>query len=195
MGARAGLTADKVTEAAARLADDIGFENITVSALARHFGVKDASLYSHVKSVREIRIRVAMLAAREFGDLLSAAVAGRAGLDALRAFAHSYREYALTHPGRYAAHRMRLPPEFVAGSTAHRRIIETVSALLRGYPLAEPDTTDAVRLLRSALHGFTDLEAAGDFGHPRAVQASWERAVDALHFTLEHWASAGRPAG
>ncbi len=47
--ARAGLTPERLTRAAAELADEVGFGNVTVSALARRFGVKDASLYSHVK--------------------------------------------------------------------------------------------------------------------------------------------------
>ncbi len=51
--ARAGLTADRVVEAAADLADEVGFENVTLSALARRFGVKDASRDSrHVKNLR-----------------------------------------------------------------------------------------------------------------------------------------------
>ncbi|WP_329169119.1 TetR-like C-terminal domain-containing protein [Streptomyces sp. NBC_01267] len=32
------------------------------------------------------------------------------------AFADAYREFALAHPGRYAATQMQLPPEAVAGS-------------------------------------------------------------------------------
>lgn len=60
---RAGLTTDRVVEAAADLADSIGLDKVTVSALARGFGVKDASLYSHVRSVQDLRTRVALLAA------------------------------------------------------------------------------------------------------------------------------------
>ncbi len=61
--------------------------------------------------------------------------------------------------------------------------------MLRAYGLAEPDLTDAVRLLRSTFHGFVALEAAGGFAHRRPAQASWNRALDALHTLLEHWPS------
>ncbi|WP_283136316.1 TetR/AcrR family transcriptional regulator [Rhizohabitans arisaemae] len=184
--ARAGLTADRVTEAAAELADDVGFEQVTVSALARSLGVRDASLYSHVKSLQDLRIRVALLAARELADRVTTAVAGRAGKDALAAFAHAYREYALTHPGRYAAMLVRLDPA-VAESSGHARGVETTYAVLRAYGLAEPDATDAARLLRSAFHGFISVEAGGGFNHPRDLQASWEQAIEALHIALERW--------
>ncbi len=66
--ARAGLTADRVVSAAADLADEVGFENVSLSALARRFGVKDASLYSHVRNLQDLRTRVAFLAGGELID-------------------------------------------------------------------------------------------------------------------------------
>lgn len=54
--ARAGITVDKLVEAGARLADETGFELLTGAALARHFDVKLASLYSHIPSLSLIHI-------------------------------------------------------------------------------------------------------------------------------------------
>ncbi|MGW7042565.1 TetR/AcrR family transcriptional regulator [Streptomyces avermitilis] len=185
--ARVGLTVDRVVEAAADLADEVGFENVTVSALARQFGVKDASLYSHVKSVQDLRTRVALLAGEEMIDRIAAAVAGRSGKDALAAFADAYREYALERPGRYAATQIRIDQTLAAASRAFHRTAEITYGMLRAYGLEEPDLTDAVRLLRSTFHGYCALEAAGGFGAPRDIRASWQRTIDALHALLEHW--------
>jgi AcrR family transcriptional regulator len=185
--ARAGLTADRVVAAAADLADEVGFENVSLSALARGFGVKDASLYSHVRNLQDLRTRVAFLAGGELIDRIAVAVAGRAGRDALAAFADAYRAYALEHPGRYAATQIRIDQALVADSPALRRTAEITYGMLRAYGLEEPDLTDAVRLLRSTFHGYCALESSGGFGAPRDVQRSWERAVDALHVALTHW--------
>ncbi|MEW2448153.1 TetR-like C-terminal domain-containing protein [Streptomyces parvulus] len=187
---RAGLTTDRVVAAAADLADARGFESVTVSALARHFGVRDASLYTHVRNLQDLRVRVALLAGGELIDEIAAAVAGRAGKDALAAFANAYRAYALRHPGRYAATQIRMDQSLVADSPALRRTAEITHGMLRAYGLTEPGLTDAVRLLRATFHGFCALEATGGFGAPRAVQASWDRAVDALHVALENWPGA-----
>ncbi|MFB9240042.1 TetR/AcrR family transcriptional regulator [Plantactinospora siamensis] len=193
--ARAGITAERLTGAAADLADEIGFDNVTVSGLARRFGVADASLYSHVRNLRELRTRVAVRAARDFADVLAPAVAGRSGRAALAAFADAYRGFALAHPGRYAATNLQLPPEVVADSPGHLQLIEYTAAMLRGFPLAEPDRTDAVRLLRSTFHGFVAIEAANGFGHPREVATSWRRAIGALGHLLEHWPGADETEG
>ncbi|MGK9461927.1 TetR/AcrR family transcriptional regulator [Streptomyces sp. G6] len=188
---RAGLTTDRVVAAAADLADASGFENVTVSALARHFGVKDASLYTHVRNLQNLRVRVALLAGGELIDEIAAAVAGRAGKEALAAFAGAYRSYALRHPGRYAATQIRVDQSLVADSPALRRTAEITHGMLRAYGLTEPDLTDAVRLLRSTFHGYCALEATGGFGAPRDVRASWDKAVEALHVALTHWPREG----
>jgi AcrR family transcriptional regulator len=185
--ARAGITADRLTQAAAELADEVGFDNVTVSALARHFGVKDASLYSHIRNAQDLRTRVAVRSLAELADQVGAAVAGRAGKEALRAFADAYRGYARQHPGRYAATQVALDPDTAATSAAGRHA-ELTRAVLRGYDLWEPDQTDAVRLLHSTFHGYVSLEQAGAFhSHPRGVEASWTRAVDALDSLLRAW--------
>ncbi|QTR04189.1 WHG domain-containing protein [Saccharothrix algeriensis] len=189
--ARAGVTVERLTRAAADLADEVGFGNVTVSALARGFGVTDASLYSHVRNVRELKVRVAVLALAELADRVAAALAGRAGKDALVAFANAYRDYAREHPGRYAALQVELDAETLAASAA-RRHAEMTRAILRGYRLAEPDQTDAVRLLHSAFHGYVSLEATGGFSHrPRGSDTSWSRTLDALDALLRN----GPPAG
>ncbi|MET8634066.1 TetR/AcrR family transcriptional regulator [Streptomyces sp. NPDC004096] len=185
--ARAGLSAERLVAAAAELADEVGYDNVTMSALARRFGVKDASLYSHIRNMQDLRIRLALFAGGEMIDHIAVAVAGRAGRDALTAFADAYRAYARRHPGRYAATQIRIDPSLVPDSPAMRRTAEITYGMLRAYGLDEPDLTDAVRLLRSTFHGFCMLEATGGFGAPRDVETSWAKAVDALHGALEHW--------
>ncbi|MER7734785.1 WHG domain-containing protein [Streptomyces erythrochromogenes] len=187
--ARAGLTAERVTVAGAGLADEVGLDRVTMSQVARRLGVKDASLYAHVRNLEDLRGRIALLAADEKTIRIAEATSGRAGREALVAFADAWREYAHAHPGRYAATQapIRIDPELAANAAGPRRAVELTYGMLRGYGLAEPDLTDAVRLLRSTFHGFVALEAAGGFAHQRSPQQSWIRALDALHTLLEHW--------
>ncbi|MET9499293.1 TetR-like C-terminal domain-containing protein [Streptomyces sp. NPDC006552] len=192
--ARAGLTTERVVAAAADLADAVGFEHVTVAALARGFGVKDASLYAHVRNVSALREQVAILAGLDLADRIAQALAGRAGRDALVAFADAYRAFALAHPGRYAAtQQQELDPSVYATHPRLRSNLTCTYALLQGYGLAEPELTDAGRLLRSTFHGFVSIELAGGFRHRREAGASWEQAVQALHIALVNWP--GQPPG
>lgn len=185
--ARAGLTAERLTQAGAELADEVGFDQVTVSALARRFDVKVASLYSHLKSSQDLKTRIALLALEELADRAADALAGRSGKDALTAFANVYRDYAHEHPGRFDAARFRLAPEAAAAGAGGRHA-QMTRAILRGYDLSEPDRTHAVRLLGSVFHGYVSLELAGGFSHSAPdSQESWSRALDALDALLRNW--------
>ncbi|MFG2377797.1 TetR/AcrR family transcriptional regulator [Streptomyces sp. NPDC048504] len=187
--ARAGLTPERLTLAGAELADEVGFDQVTVSALARRFDVKVASLYSHLKNSQELKTRIALFALEELADRVSDAVAGRAGKDALTAFADAYRDYAREHPGRYAAARLRLDPETAAASAGVRHS-QMTRAILRGYDLAEPDQTHAVRMLGGVFHGYVSLELAGGFDHSAPdARESWAWIVDSLDALLRNRAA------
>ncbi|MEU9386409.1 WHG domain-containing protein [Streptomyces sp. NPDC048279] len=182
--ARAGLTPERLTMAGAELADEVGFDQVTVSALARRFDVKVASLYSHLKNSQELRTRIALFALEELADRVADALAGRAGKDALAAFADAYRDYARDHPGRYDAARFRLDPETAAASAGVRHAHMT-RAILRGYDLTEPDQTHAVRMLGSVFHGYVSLELAGGFEHSAPdARESWAWIVESLDTLL-----------
>ncbi|GAA1563805.1 hypothetical protein GCM10009678_53660 [Actinomadura kijaniata] len=63
-------------------------------------------------------------------------------------------------------------------------------AILRGYDLAEPDQTHAVRMLGSVFHGYVSLETAGGFSHT-AVDPQESRAwiLDSLDALLRNRAT------
>ncbi|MFI5833997.1 TetR/AcrR family transcriptional regulator [Micromonospora sp. NPDC051300] len=188
--ARAGLNRERLIQAGAELADEAGFDQVTVSALARRFGVTVASLYSHVRNSQDLRTGIALLALGELADRAADALAGRAGKEALTAFANVYRDYAHRHPGRWAAAQSRLDPQTAAGSAGFRHST-MMRAILRGYHLPEPDETHAVRLLGSVFQGFVGLELGGGFDHsPPAPPESWERVLDAVDALLRNWPAA-----
>ena len=185
--ARAGLNRQRLVEAGAELADEAGFEQVTASALAQRFDVKVASLYSHVRSTQDLRTGIALLALAELADRAAEALAGRAGKDALTAFADVYRDYAREHPGRFAATRLRLGPETAAASAGGRHS-QLTRAILRGYTVPEEDETHAVRLLGSVVRGFVDTEAGGGFSHSTPdSQESWDRILEVLDSLLTTW--------
>ncbi|MFB6533881.1 TetR/AcrR family transcriptional regulator [Streptomyces noursei] len=193
MAARVGLTTERLTRAGAELADEVGFAQVTVSELARRFDVKVASLYSHVKNSHDLKTRISLLALAELADLAAEALAGRAGKDALAAFADVYRDYAREHPGRYAATQFPLDPETAAASAGVRHA-QMTRAILRGYDLPEPEQTHAVRMLGSVFHGYVSLELAGGFSHSAPdSEETWSRVVDALDALLCNWPTPGPP--
>src|SRR5687768_13695817 len=91
---RAGLSAEVVTAEAARLADEVGYDAITLAAVAERFGVAVPSLYKHVRGLDGLQRELSVLAVRELAGEMARAAMGRAGGDALRSVAAAYRNWA-----------------------------------------------------------------------------------------------------
>lgn len=174
---RAGLDSATVVRAAAELADEIGLEAISFTALAARLGVRGPSLYHHVAGPAALRREIAILAFRELADRLARATIGKAQDDAVYALAEAFREYVRAHPGRYAATVPAPPPEDRELTRASREVLRVVLAVLSGYGISGPETVHATRQLRAALHGFATLESAGAFGAPIDFDESFRRLV------------------
>ncbi|MCI4062917.1 WHG domain-containing protein [Micromonospora sp. R77] len=186
---RAGLTPQTVVREAARLADEVGYDRLTLAALAGRLGVALPSLYKHVRGVDALNQRLGALALAELADEMTTAAGGRAGVDALRGVAAAWRDYAHRHPGRYPA-AQQVPdagdPDHVA---AGRRALDAIYAILIGYGLTGDDAVDAARIFRSAVHGFITLEAAGGFGLPHGIDRSFDQLVAVLDTAFRNWSS------
>ena len=63
-------------------------------------------------------------------------------------------------------------------------MLDSLSAVLSGYPVAPEDTVHALRMLRSLFHGFAVLEAAGGFQLDTDVDASFTWIITAADHAL-----------
>lgn len=185
---RAGLTTVRVTAEAAAVADEVGWDHLTLALVADRCGVRLPSLYKHIDSLGGLRASVSAMATAELAASLADATVGRAGPDALRSLADAYREFGGAHPGRYAATVRAPDPEHADHAAAAASALRTVTAVLSGFGLADDDLVDAARAVRAALHGFVTLEAAGGFGLPVDVDRSFERLAGGLCELVAAWA-------
>ena len=176
---RAGLTPATVTEAAAALADEIGYAQLSMGLLAERLGVRTPSLYKHVASQADLVHRIAVQAANELADAIRDATQGRAGSDALTAGAHAMRSYVKEHPGRYAAGNAARPTgpgdPLIA---AIGRVLDSWAAMVRGYGIDPGQEIHALRMVRTMLHGFAVLEVANGFQIDVGVEDSFTWMVD-----------------
>ena len=161
---RAGLTAADIVIAAADIADESGYDNLTMGLVADRLGVRAPSLYKHVDGLADLQHRIATLAISELGEATRDAMLGTSGPDALAAFARAFRTYVVAHPGRYTATIGAEPigPEDPL-LKASARLLDSIAAVLRGYGISPDDMDHALRTIRSTFHGFAALQAANGF--------------------------------
>lgn len=192
---RAGLDATAIVVAAAELADEIGFSELTMGRLAERVGVRAPSLYKHIASQDDLHRRIAALALDEAAEAMGTAIQGRAGRDALAAAAGALRDFVLAHPGRYTATLGLTPtgPDDPV-TLASRRGIGPLEAVLRGYDIAPQEMTHALRAVRSVFHGFANLQASGGFQWSTDVGESFEYLIDLVDHGLRA-AAVSAPTG
>jgi AcrR family transcriptional regulator len=181
---RAGLSRAVIAAGAAELADERGWDELTLAAVAARFGVRQPSLYKHVAGLAELRRDVSVLAGRELIEELSTAAVGKSGPDALMAMAEVYRTYAKKHPGRYAATVIAPTRGDAESEEAGSALLRVISAVLAGYGLTGDDAVHAIRGLRALMHGFVSLEAAGGFAMRQDLDESYRRLVQGFSHSL-----------
>ncbi|BCJ34081.1 transcriptional regulator [Actinocatenispora thailandica] len=187
---RAALTVASIVDTAGALADEVGFEAVSLSEVARRLGVRAPSLYAHVRDLAALRDGITEAALRELGSRIALATAGRSGRTALRGLMQAHRGFASEAPGRWQSLQRRAD-QAVAASEAARSVVALTGAVLRGYALPESEHVHAIRLLGGAIAGYLALERAGSFAYrDPEPDVSWERAVDALDALLRHWPAA-----
>lgn len=183
---RMGLTPEKVVCAAARLADQAGLDELSLSALAADLGVRVPSLYKHVGGLADLQQRLAAHGSQELSAAVESAADGRAGRSALAAVADAFRAFAHRNPGCYQA-ASRLAED---GRRTRRtsRVDTVLRRVVAGYGLGPDEARTAAHSVHSALHGFVLLEASGAIGLD--ADASFRAMLDLLDRGLASGAAA-----
>lgn len=177
---RAGVNAKAIVDAAAKIADEEGPRSLSLSRVAEALGVRTPSLYSHIGGLEDLRGRLRLRGIQEMGSVIRDAAVGRAQRDALRAAGQALRAYAQRHPGTYEAAQRAPGADEQESAAAASVTVQVLLALLSGYGLQGSEAIHAARAVRSALHGFIALEAAGAFAMAEDVEESFSRLLDLL---------------
>jgi AcrR family transcriptional regulator len=175
---RRSLDLQAVLQAAADMADEQGFDEVTLASLAQKLQIRSPSLYNHVNGLPGLRSKLAVYGLEQLHQLMTQAAVGRAGDDAVHALGEAYAAFARKHPGLYEA-TLRMPDlQDPKVQRVGSGIVELVVRVLNAYGLEGDPAVHAVRGLRSILHGFASLELKGQFGMPLDLDVSLRLLLD-----------------
>jgi AcrR family transcriptional regulator len=184
--ARAPLSAERVLQAAVRLADRSGMESFTIRRLADELGVRPMSIYHHLPNKDAIVDGMVDTVFAEItlppGDL--------EWRDAIRVRCRSAREVLLRHPWAPPLMESRTTP-----GPATLRHHDSVLACLRRGGLSFDLMAHAGAVLDSFVYGFTMQETNLPFGGTEQIGELAETIMEAMpageyphmvEFTVEH---------
>ncbi|MVP02035.1 TetR/AcrR family transcriptional regulator [Paenibacillus lutrae] len=180
MSPRIGLHEELLLQTAAELADEHGFEAVTLAMLAQKLGIRPPSLYNHVEGLSGLRYKLALHGLSLLHDCMSKGVAGLTGDAALYSLGRAYVEFARRHPGLYEA-TLRAPrQEDTLAARKAGEIVGLVVGVLEAYGLSGDEALHATRGLHSLMHGFASLEQHGGFGLPLDINESLQLLLGAF---------------
>lgn len=181
MARKIGITRSDVITAAEAIADRDGLDSLTLIGVSDALGVRSPSLYAHVEGLAGLRRALQIHAAQVLTARLRGALGEQSGDQALGVVAHVYRRFAHEHPGLLDALLPAPRPgedDEVYEVLADAAIVVADAVTSMGVP--EEYAVDAVRSLRSAVHGFVVLEKDGGFGMPEDIDGSFEAMVNII---------------
>lgn len=185
MGRKLGLDLDQVVAAATEIADSEGLGALSLASLASALGVRSPSLYTHVDGLDGLRRQLTFQAANLLTVELTDAAEGLEGSEALTAIAEQLRSFAHRHPGLYETFLPApTPDEDPDLASALEGPVKLVGAVLTNMEVDQIHVIHLIRALRSAVHGFIDLELHAGFGLPDDIDDSFTTTINLVIETI-----------
>lgn len=180
MSPRKNIDLERVVQTAIEIANEQGYEAVTLALVAEKLEIRVPSLYNHVAGLPGLRYQMRLWGTKQLTDQLRRAAVGKAGKDAILSVAKAYRAFAQQYPGIYAM-TLRAPnADETELAIVAAEVLDIVIAVLQPYGLSDDDMLHAVRGFRSISHGFVDLDTAGGFGMALDKDESFRRLVEAF---------------
>jgi AcrR family transcriptional regulator len=174
--------------AAEAVVDELGWDRLTMAALAAALGTTGPSLYNHVSSLEALRGELQQRTMRALGAELVAAALARSGRDGFLALAAAYRAFVRRHPNRYDG-ATRVPVDRDGLQAASTPANDALLAVVRSYGVPPDEALTAQLGAFAALHGVVTLEVSGFLGGVVDPDVLYDSVVAAVERQLTDYSS------
>ena len=193
MSPRTGIGKPAVLEAAAKLADEIGLENVSIAAIAKQIGVKAPSMYNYFDGLDSLRRELSLLGLSVLTERLTEASIGKSEFDLLHSVAQAQKDMAIDRPGLYAASVAANTPGDDELNAQWQGPVRIFRAVIQSYGIEGEEGEHAMRVLRTSVHGFALVNSIGGFRLGADPDQTFERLVSSLHRSLSEWNQISNP--
>ena len=178
--ARAGLDKETVIRKAAELANEIGYDKITLKLLAEHLNVQPPSLYNHIKGIEELQKEIMLFGWRQMDQAMTDAAVCVSGYDALEAICRAFYKYATENPGVFNAMLWYNKFENEETRKATKEMFSIINKASTTLNISKKNSEHLIRTYRGFLEGFALLVNSHMFGNPVSIEESFEISLRVL---------------
>lgn len=175
-----------ILQSALEIVDENGINELSINALARKLKIQPPSLYNHLKNLEDLHMQVSVAVHIEITEWIKNAVKRKKSKIAAMAMVESWRDYALTFPGRYKVYtsfQAQDSEEWLKVNIEQRDLITEI--LQNAYTVSDADIRSAARAIRSFIHGFVMFELGGGWTKIIDIDKSFRKSVELIMKGLE----------
>ncbi len=169
---------NRILETAMGIANEEGWDSLSVKKIADQLSVTSAALYKHFESFEDLKIHLSLICFQEISEMLEEVIQVRANSSAqLEYLALLLRKFALKKPGLFQASMFRGEKEPKELTTLRTRSQKLLRDLFRDYAIPEDKLLSVSRSFRALIFGILSLEIRRSFGLPEKPEESFKEAV------------------
>jgi len=178
--ARVGLDKKIVIRKAAELANEIGFEKITLKLLAENLNVQPPSLYNHIKGIDDLQREIMLFGWKQVEAKMLEAAVCVSGYEALEAICRAFYEYATENPGIFNIMLWYNKFQNDEAQNATKKLFSVIYKNLTMLNISKENCDHLIRTFRSFLEGFALLVNNRAFGNPVSIEESFHISLQVL---------------
>ncbi len=177
---RADIDKSVIINKAVELANEIGFEKVTLKLLASNLNIKPPSLYNHINGLEDLQKEVMLYGWKQLEERVIEAAIGVTGYDALEAMGHTFYKYATENSGVFDAMLWYNKFQSDEMQDATKRIFSVIYKIFSTLNISQENCDHLIRTYRAFLEGYILLVNNNAFGHPLSIEDSFEISLKVL---------------
>ncbi|MCZ8344014.1 MAG: TetR-like C-terminal domain-containing protein [Leptospira sp.] len=171
------VTRDLIVSKALNLVKEEGLSSLTLANVAKKLKIRTPSLYNHIQDLETLKFEIRKESLQLFLEYLQISQQSNGSKkNKIQTVISAYRSFAKEFPHLY---ELTLPSTEMDPvlKPIGDSILDLVSQSL-GVAKLDESSIHKIRILRSVLHGFIDLELRGGFGKSESVEESFLILID-----------------
>ena len=172
------ISYELIIETSAKLSNKVGLDNLSLKMIAKELNIKSPSLYNHISSLDEIKMRLMIYGWKQIEEKMLVSAVGVSGYEALKNMCYAFYDYSTTNKGVFTAMLWYNKYESAQKENATTKLFNMLFKVMKTLNISDNNINHIIRTLRGFLEGFSLLVNNNAFGNPLSI-------IESFYLSLE----------
>ena len=174
------INEELITLTSANIANEIGFDKLSLKLIAQRLNIKSPSLYNHVSSLDDVKQKIMIYGWKKLQDEIIYSATGVTGYDALKNMCYAFYNFATNNKGVFTAMLWYNKYESEVLYDATKKLFDMIFKIMKPLNITDSNINHIIRTLRGFLEGFSLLVNNNAFGSTISVKESFDLSLDVI---------------